>query len=199
MAKSEAPKTRNNPKRAQTRAAIVRAASQLAGEVSYEAMSLEMVAQAAGVSRRTIYGHFRSKSDLFIAVSDDRWAIAVPRRKSATTLEEHVRGMGPALVAATQVRARRAIHAAGMQIHMMTHDDLRQQTLALVRRVLGEFETALTEDFPGVPLAIPPEQFVRVFDALLEGLAHRRALLPEEFTDDVILAAVELLARVARP
>ncbi len=49
-----------------TRAALQEAALHLASERGYEATTIDDVAAAAGVSRRTVFNYFSSKADLFI-------------------------------------------------------------------------------------------------------------------------------------
>ncbi|MCI7457381.1 TetR/AcrR family transcriptional regulator [Actinomyces urogenitalis] len=49
-----------------TRAALQEAAFRLATERGYEATTIDDVAAAAGVSRRTVFNYFSSKADLFI-------------------------------------------------------------------------------------------------------------------------------------
>nr|WP_300337937.1 TetR/AcrR family transcriptional regulator [Actinomyces sp.] len=49
-----------------TRAALQEAALELASQHGYEATTIDDVAAAAGVSRRTVFNYFSSKADLFI-------------------------------------------------------------------------------------------------------------------------------------
>jgi TetR/AcrR family transcriptional repressor of mexJK operon len=60
------PLTRSEEKRAQ----IVEAASRLFIESGYGAISMDVIAAEAGVSKRTVYSHFEDKNALFIAVMD---------------------------------------------------------------------------------------------------------------------------------
>lgn len=204
MAESETapvtgPKKRNSTKREKTRAEIVRAAVKLTSTLTYDEMSLEAVAQAAGVSRRTIYGHFKNKADLLAAVGVDRWSMSPPPRQGDMPLEDHLRGMADGMLAVTKIRARRAHHAAAFEVYALKHEELRLKMLRVLREGYAVIEAGMDGDFPEKPLPISTAQFVRLFDALMDGLSHRRALAPEEFTDDVVLAAAELMARLARP
>mgnify|MGYP002780843866 CR=1 FL=1 len=66
------------PKDPEKRAALVEAAGRLFCEHGFEAVSLEAIAQAAGVSKLTIYSHFGDKEGLFTAAVEARCADQLP-------------------------------------------------------------------------------------------------------------------------
>lgn len=53
---------------------IVRAAVEEFRTAGYEATSMDRIAQAAGVSKRTVYNHFPSKEELFALMLEQLWA-----------------------------------------------------------------------------------------------------------------------------
>lgn len=53
---------------------IVRAAVEEFRTAGYEATSMDRIAQAAGVSKRTVYNHFPSKQALFALMLEQLWA-----------------------------------------------------------------------------------------------------------------------------
>src|SRR5262249_29417353 len=55
---------------AQTRSDVLAAATRLFAETGWPGTGMRDVARAAGVSVETVYAHFRSKSELLIAVHD---------------------------------------------------------------------------------------------------------------------------------
>lgn len=57
-------------RRSETRIEIIEAARRLFRELSYDAVSMEAVADAACVTRRTVYNHFIDRADLFAAVRE---------------------------------------------------------------------------------------------------------------------------------
>lgn len=57
-------------RRSETRLEIIEAARRLFRELSYDAVSMEAVAEAACVTRRTVYNHFVDRADLFAAVRE---------------------------------------------------------------------------------------------------------------------------------
>jgi len=56
------------PKDMEKRAAILAAASQLFLELGFERATVDRIAQAAGVSKLTVYSHFADKEGLFVAL-----------------------------------------------------------------------------------------------------------------------------------
>jgi TetR/AcrR family transcriptional repressor of mexJK operon len=70
--------TPGRPKDPEKRAALVEAAGQLFCQHGFEAVSLEAIAQAAGVSKLTIYSHFGDKEGLFTAAVEARCEAQLP-------------------------------------------------------------------------------------------------------------------------
>lgn len=83
MAATSDPIARGERRRARTRAAILDAAEQLAAERSIEAIRIEDVAAAAGVSPASVYVHFRTKDGLVAAVVDRLLMIATETLEAA--------------------------------------------------------------------------------------------------------------------
>jgi TetR/AcrR family transcriptional regulator, regulator of autoinduction and epiphytic fitness len=89
-----------------TPAAILDAARRLFLESGYEAVSLEQVGRAAGVSRQTVYNQFGSKDAVFRAVVDRHWdtiraevsAMVPSPTTAATEPAEILRGFATALL-----------------------------------------------------------------------------------------------------
>ncbi len=59
------------------REAIVRAAVEEFRAAGYEATSMDRIAAAAGVSKRTVYNHFPSKEELFALILEELWESSV--------------------------------------------------------------------------------------------------------------------------
>lgn len=74
--KSQEPAVSRPPKRLTDRKRddIVRAAVEEFRTAGYEATSMDRIAQAAGVSKRTVYNHFPSKEELFALMLEQLWA-----------------------------------------------------------------------------------------------------------------------------
>ncbi len=136
---------------AQTRAAVLDAATRLFCELGWAATSMRQVAKAAGVSTETVYAGFGSKGDLFAAVMDvavvgDDLPIPLAQRDVASVLgtgtrEERVAG-GASMSAAISSRTCELVQA--LTQGSATDALLAQQLGALDERrraeVAGYFE-----------------------------------------------------------
>ena len=65
-------------KRDRTRAALLQAARALIREKGYERTTLEDVASLAGMTTGAIYGNFKNRDELFIALGQTYWAPITP-------------------------------------------------------------------------------------------------------------------------
>jgi TetR/AcrR family acrAB operon transcriptional repressor len=65
------PKTKKEALSEQSKARLMAAAARLFSEQGFKATSIEQIAQAAGISRGSIYWHFGSKAQLLLAVADE--------------------------------------------------------------------------------------------------------------------------------
>lgn len=76
------------PRSLQKYKAILAAASRAFVIDGFERTSMDMIAEASGVSKRTVYGHFDSKHALFIAVIETLCAKIVPPSLDDPALED---------------------------------------------------------------------------------------------------------------
>jgi len=180
-------------KRHRTRSRLLDAAVDVIREKGFYRTTLEAVAQRAGMTRGAIYGNFRNKDELLLAVVETRWRPIVPIRQGAT-LKEHLRIVGEAVVAALPARRAQALGALSFQIYALTHEDVRSRIAQLNADFYRRGEERFRQLFPAEEMPMPPDQLVRVLHALSDGLLFLRFLQPELITDDVIIAAFEALA-----
>jgi AcrR family transcriptional regulator len=181
-------------KRERTRTRLVTAAAALIGQYGYEALVLETVAEKAGVTRRTIYDHFDSKDDLIVAVIyHERTELFVPI-KPGQTLQAYLRTLAKALIDAST--DNRALGRSTLSFHLyaLTHEDMRRRIVDGSHKIFAKMETAMVDAFGRRALGMPPHKFVRVLLAVTEGLLARRHLMPEEFSQDIVYAALDALA-----
>jgi AcrR family transcriptional regulator len=185
---------RKGDKRDRTTAKLIEAASQVIAEKGFERTSLEEVAKRAGMTRGAIYGNFRSREDLLLAVAEKQWAPIAPVLKSGGTLREQMRILGEAVVAAIPERQARSVGAASFVVYALAHEDLRTKLAKANAEIYGWAEEELSKFIPESELPMPLPQFVRVLHALTEGLLSLHFLTPELISNDVIVAAFEALA-----
>src|ERR1700752_5086005 len=124
-------------KRDRTRAALLEAARGLIREKGFERTTLEAVARRAGMTTGAIYGNFKNRDELFIALGQTYWAPVKPRIKPGATFAEVMHAMGEATLAAIPGRTTAAVGRLTGLAYTLTSPDLR----ARVREVTaGSYE-----------------------------------------------------------
>lgn len=181
-------------KRARTRQALVEAASALVGEKGFERTSLEDVARRAGMSRGAIYGNFRDRDDLFLAVAERRWQPVAPPFRAGASLREQMRILGETVAAQAEARRARAVGALSFQLYALTHAEMRARLNEENGRLYSWAEDHLLRFVEAGDLPMSADRFVRVLHALTEGLILTHALTPALITREEIVSAFEALA-----
>src|SRR6476469_2578808 len=96
-------------KRDRTRATLLEAARAIVREKGYARTTLEAVARRAGMTTGAIYGNFKNRDELFIALGQTYWAPVAPRVKPGATLAEAMRAMAEATLEAIPERTTAAV------------------------------------------------------------------------------------------
>lgn len=190
------PSARRRPKgdkRERTRTALLEAARSLIREKGYAHTTLEDVAERAGMSTGAIYGNFRNRDELFVALGHAYWPPVKPRVKPGASFAEAMRAMAEATIAAIPERRAVAVGRLTGLAYTLTNKDLQAQVRAVTSssyeagaewlRALGD-----VRDLP-----MPPEHLVRVIHVLIEGLVLQRILTPDLCPDEVFFAAFAAL------
>lgn len=196
-----APGSRRGPKgdkRARTRARLLAAARELVREKGYEHTTLQDVAQRAGMTVGAIYGNFKNRDDLFIALAETFWGPITAEFPPESTFAEKMRALADATLAAVPERRIAAVGALTGKAYALTHEELRARAQALTAAAYDEGAAWVRSVAEEGELALPPELLVRVVHALTEGLLMQRILTPELVPDEVFYAAFGLLA-IERP
>ncbi|MFZ1991973.1 MAG: helix-turn-helix domain-containing protein [Alphaproteobacteria bacterium] len=181
-------------KRERTRAALIEAAAKLIGERGYEETTLEAVAESVGMSRGAIYGNFKNREDLLLAVVESRWKPAAPPLKPGASFKRQMRILAEAIIASIPARQKSAVGAASFQVYALTHEKMRKRIVKANAEIYRRFAQSMVEVIPEKDLPMPPERFIRVLHALSDGLLMLRFLTPELISDEDIIAAFEALA-----
>ena len=190
----DAPSNRaRGSKRLRTQALLVEAAAGVIGEKGFERTSLEDVAARAGMTRGAIYGNFRNKEDLFLAVVAAKWQPIVPPFEAGAGFEEAMRGLADAVVAAMPARRMAAVGAASFQLYALTHEAMRERVAVANGDIYRQMAAGLRSFGAEAELAMKPEMFVRVAHALIDGLMFLHALTPELIDASVVRAALGVL------
>ena len=75
-------------KRARTRAKLLEATRQLIREKGYEHTTMQDVAKRAGMTSGAIYGNFKNRDELFLALADAHWGPVQAQFPPGSTFSE---------------------------------------------------------------------------------------------------------------
>ena len=182
-------------KRDRTRATLLEAARALIRERGYEHTTLEAIAERAGMTTGAIYGNFKNRDELFLALGQTYWPPIVPRARSGATFAEIMEAMAEATIAAIPDRASAAVGRLTGLAYTLRHEELRARVREFTAQSYSLGEEWLREVVPTEELPMPAGQLVCVLHALTEGLVLQRLLTPELVPDAVIRAAFGALAK----
>jgi AcrR family transcriptional regulator len=181
-------------KRDRTRAALLEAARALIREKGYERTTMEEVARRAGMTTGAIYGNFKNRDELFVALGQAYWPPVVPKVAPGATFAEAMHAIAKATLAAVHDRTPVAVGRLTGIAYALTHTELRARVLD-VTKASYEFGAEWLRTFPASELPMAPDVLVRVVHTLIEGLVLHRILTPELYPDEVFYEAFAALAR----
>ncbi|WP_304175623.1 TetR/AcrR family transcriptional regulator [Phenylobacterium aquaticum] len=181
-------------KRARTRAALMTAARELIRERGYERTTLDAVARRAGMTSGAIYGNFKNREDLFVALAGTYWAPIKPVIREGSSFAEKMRALSEATVAAIPARQDAAFGRLTGMAHALTHEAIRTQVREVTAQSFasGAGWLRAVADEGGLPM--PADLLVCVIHALTEGLLFQRFLTPDLVPDEAFHAAFAALA-----
>ena len=181
-------------KRARTRAALVDAARQIIREQGYDALTLAAVAERAGMTTGAIYGNFRNRTDLLMAIAEVSGAPIIAKTWPGMSVRELMRSTAEAVIEALPQRRAAMVGTLGFHIQTLTHEDLRARAIAETAEIYRRIATATLQLIPAEKLPMPVDVLIPVTHALLDGLVLHRILTPELVPDEVIYAAFDAIA-----
>lgn len=176
------PNTPGRPKDPEKRAAILEAAMQLFPSRGYDGVSMDAIAQAAGVSKLTVYSHFEDKEALFSSAVTECCEQLLPHRAFeleaglpvADALWAIARGFLDLVFDERAITLHRVMVAQAGQNLRLTEIFFG----AGPRRTLIEMEAFLRNAHAVGALHVPePARAAEHFFCLLKGLRHMRILV----------------------
>ncbi len=181
-------------KRQRTRAKLLEATRELIREHGYERTTLAAVAQRAGMTSGAIYGNFKNRDDLFMALAGAYWAPIKPVIRPGTSFAEKMRALAEASIAAIPERETAAFGRLTGMAYTLTHEQIRAQVheVTALSFAAGASWLRTVADDGGLPM--PADLLVVAIHALTEGLLFQRFLTPELVPNEVFYAAFAALA-----
>src|SRR5215467_3724790 len=123
-----APRSRSKgDKRERTRARLREAARSLIREKGYERTTLEDIAEKAGMTTGAIYGNFKNRNDLFLALGQTYWAAITPKVKPGCSFSDMLRAMADATIAAIPDRSAAVVGRLTGLAYAMTDESMRSR------------------------------------------------------------------------
>jgi AcrR family transcriptional regulator len=184
-------------KRARTRAALLEAARALIREKGHERTTMEEVARRAGMTGGALYGNFRNRDELFIALGQTYWAPIKPMIRPGSSFADKMRAMAEAAIAAIPERRMAAVGRLTGMAYALKHEALRAQVREATAASYGWGAGWLRSVADDGQLPMPAEILVVVIHTLTEGLVFQRLMTPDLVPDEVFYAAFAALARPA--
>lgn len=198
------------PKDPAKRHAILDAAKRLFPRHGYDGISMDAIAAEAGVSKLTVYSHFRDKASLFAAAVKARCEEQLPSRAFAFSAATPIRET--LLDIAERFHALACSEEAIEMYRMMAARAATDTSLATVffnagpKRTLDALEQLLRRARRAGKVAVDdPGRAAEQFFVLVKGLAHTRALIGcacipcGEALHVELRAAVDLFLRAYAP
>jgi TetR/AcrR family transcriptional repressor of mexJK operon len=176
------PSPPGRPKDPEKRAAILEAAIRLFPVRGYDGVSMDAIAQAAGVSKLTVYSHFEDKESLFAAAVTSCCEQILPHRvfepKPGQGVRESLQAIGRGFL--DLVMDERSVTLHRTLIAQANQDRHLAEVFfaAGPRRTLEEMSSFLRQADAAGQLRVPdPVRAAEHFFCLLKGLRHMRLLI----------------------
>jgi AcrR family transcriptional regulator len=181
-------------KRELTRTKLLDAALDLTREKGLEETTLDDIARRAGMTTGAIYGNFKNRDELFMALAQRQWTPIKPKVKPGDTFGDLMRSLSRAVIASLPGREAAAVGALTFRAYALKHPAVRTRFVEIMATGYEAGADWLSANFSKDQLPMPAEVLVRVINAMIEGLVFQRVLTPELMPDRVIHAAFAALA-----
>jgi AcrR family transcriptional regulator len=177
---------------------LIETAAALIREKGFSNVSMEDVARKAGVSRGSIYGNFSDRNDLFAAVAMYRMPRILPTPQSGTTLREQLRALGRLVAKAAKENRHSTIYWAAYMQHALSNRGLLRRADVQGREMRKQIAQEWSKVLPPNSLAMPIDTFAKVVSALTTSMIMAHSMSPNDYDEEVIVAAFEALAGTTR-
>jgi AcrR family transcriptional regulator len=152
------------------------------------------VAERAGMTTGAIYGNFKNRTELLMAVAEVAGAPIIARTWPGMSFRELMRSTAEAVIKALPQRRAAMVGTLGFHIESLTHPDQRELGVERTRQIYRGAAAALSQLIPPEKWPMPVEVFIPVAHGMMDGLILHRILTPELVPDEVIFAAFDALA-----
>ena len=185
------PRQSRAEKKAETRERLLRAAETIAAKHGLSRITLDAVAEAAGVTKGAIYSNFQSKEELLLEVATRLTPgldLTMDLLKASDSVAELLARLGPAVAEIVRAKPKQAVLAAELDVLLMRDAKLRRLLAEENRRRRDDPDDAYAWfEAHADELPLPLEQYVEVINALAIGLLVRRMTSGAEAVPDELM------------
>ena len=182
------------PRRERTRDRLIEVAAAAFAEAGIEATSLRDIAARAGLTKGAIYGIFDGKDDLVLAVVRARLPQRQPVFKRGPPLREQLAIFAESIIAISPALHAQSKLSIEFELYLMTHPDLRRRMGGGYSKGHERLEEELHGAFDPNELPLDPRGFAILLSCLAGGVIHRRAVIPDVMTDQLVVDMFMALA-----
>lgn len=177
-------------KKAETRERLLRAAEVIAAKHGLSRITLDAVAEAAGVTKGAIYSNFDSKEQLVLEVSTrltPALDLTMDLLQASSSIPDLLARMGPAVADTVRTNGRQAVLAAELDVMLMRDAKLRRALSHVVehdpdRTPVDEWFDQRADELP-----LPVDQWIEVVNSLAVGLMIRRMIYGADVVPDELM------------
>jgi len=181
-------------KRERTRTRLLDAALALTRERGFDGVTVQEIAERAGLTTGAIYGNFRNRDALFIALAERQWGPVRPVFKPGASFAELMEAMASAVVTSFPGREASAVGALTYRAYVLRTPEAKARFHDRMAQGYDAGAAWLKASFDEKDLPMAPDLLVRAINALVEGFTSLRLLTPELLPDEAVYAAFRALA-----
>lgn len=166
--------------------------------------TMEEIAGEAGFTRGAVYSNFDDKTDLFIAVLDERLAARVDEVAALLSANPDPRAFFSALASADTERPADdeltwELLRMEFRLYGIRHSEIRPRVVEANRRLLTWVTDAVRTIFEssGIEPPLPYEEMGTIVQALDEGLTQQRLVDPDRVRPNLFFTTLSLLFEAA--
>src|SRR4029079_17788928 len=146
---------RKGNRRYRTLSSRLDAALALTRERGFEETTLQDVAERAGMSTGAIYGNFRNRDELFMALAVRQWAPIKPDFTPGSSFAELMHAVAEAVLASIPDRRPAAVGALTFRAYALRHENVRESFRDEMARGLAAGATWMESVFAAGDLPMP--------------------------------------------
>lgn len=185
------------PSRTEVRQRLFEAAVDCLVSHGYGAASVEVITQAAGLSRGALYSNFTDKEDLYLQLLEELEHLQLRAiedlRDQSRDLEHFLELLSTRGTSSTHDPRSHAIVQTELWLLAMRNEPVRERLVAVQRRATEALAGSLGDG----ALGLTALQAASMISALGDGLMMHRMLEPDSLPDTILVDALRVFARAA--